>query len=61
MKENYEDAPELAPLETQDVIYSVAKPYAPAGMHISVLKGNLCPDGAVIKLSGKDVQEFSGK
>lgn len=37
----------------QDVIYSIEKPLQVAGRHICVLKGNIAPDGAVFKQSGK--------
>jgi dihydroxy-acid dehydratase len=35
----------------RDVIRSVAEPLQPAGSGTAVLRGNLCPDGAVIKQS----------
>ncbi|WP_298332687.1 IlvD/Edd family dehydratase [Haloactinopolyspora sp.] len=34
-----------------DVIRTVAEPFAPAGSGTAVLRGNLCPDGAVLKVS----------
>lgn len=56
VKENLADVPEFP--NDQDVVYSLDRPIAPAGQHITVLKGNLCPGGAVIKLSGKSIREF---
>ncbi|MDP3975935.1 MAG: dihydroxy-acid dehydratase [bacterium] len=44
----------------QEVLYTVARPLAPNGQHISVLYGNLAPEGCVIKLSGKDFHHHSG-
>jgi len=35
------------------VLYKVSKPLAQSGKHILILKGNLAPDTAVAKLSGK--------
>ncbi len=35
----------------RDVIRSLSEPFAPAGTGTAVLRGNLCPDGAVIKQS----------
>ena len=37
----------------QQVLFSVARPFKPAGNHILVLHGNLAPESAVCKLSGK--------
>ncbi len=44
----------------QDVFFSPNKPFAPANQHIRVLRGNLATDGCVIKLSGKEMDLFSG-
>ncbi len=44
----------------QDVFFSPDKPFAPANQHIRVLRGNLATDGCVIKLSGKEMDLFSG-
>jgi dihydroxy-acid dehydratase len=44
----------------QKVIYSLDEPLAPAGRHIRILYGNLAADGCVMKLSGKELQRFSG-
>ena len=58
--ENLQDVPSLTELGAQEVVYSVKKPLAPAGHHIVVLKGNLAPESAVCKLSGKQDIEFTG-
>lgn len=44
----------------QDVIYSIEKPLAPPGHHIIVMRGSLAPDGAVMKLSGKELRQHKG-
>jgi dihydroxy-acid dehydratase len=46
--------------EGQDVFASPGLPYAPPGRHISVLRGNLAPEGAVLKLSGKELDHHTG-
>jgi dihydroxy-acid dehydratase len=51
--ENLRAAPALAALGEQDIVRPVARPVAPPGNHISVLKGNLAPESCVLKLSGK--------
>ncbi len=57
LEENLEAAPGLS--EGQKVIATVDKPLKPTG-HISILKGNLAPDGAVGKITGKQGTKFSG-
>jgi dihydroxy-acid dehydratase len=42
-----------------EVIYSASKPIMPDG-GVAVLKGNLCPDGAVIKVAGLKNLVFEG-
>jgi dihydroxy-acid dehydratase len=45
----------------QDVLRSLAKPLAPPGQHIIVMKGSLCPESALFKLSGKTFDKpFTG-
>jgi len=58
--ENLAGTPSVAALGLQDVLYPVSKPLAPAGNHILVLKGNLAPESAVCKLSGKTDIELTG-
>lgn len=47
-------------LKGQDVIYPLEKPLAPAGHHLVIMRGNLAPEGAVIKLSGKELRVHKG-
>lgn len=58
LAENLADAP-LRP-DHQDVFYPPEQPYAPANKHIRVLRGNLSPEGCVLKLSGKEMPLFNG-
>jgi dihydroxy-acid dehydratase len=44
----------------QDVFGSPDRPYAPPGRHITILRGNLAPEGAVLKLSGKALDHHTG-
>lgn len=44
----------------QDVIYSFKNPYAAPGHHINILYGSLAPEGAIIKLSGKELMLHQG-
>jgi dihydroxyacid dehydratase/phosphogluconate dehydratase len=50
--ENVADAPVLD-FEKQDVIRPVERPIKKSG-HITILRGNLAPNGAVAKLTGKE-------
>lgn len=56
--ENLADAP--ARPTDQDVIFSLEEPYAPEESHITILTGNLAPKGAVLKLSGKQLDHHTG-
>jgi dihydroxy-acid dehydratase len=56
--ENLANAPPLP--GGQDIVASPARPFAPPGRHISVVRGNLAPEGAVLKLSGKELTSHSG-
>src|SRR3989338_670087 len=56
--ENLKEAPKRP--KNQDVIYSLEKPLAPPGNHIVIMYGNLSPDGAVMKLSGKELKQHKG-
>lgn len=47
--------------KNQDVIYSIDKPLSQPDHHILILRGNLAPEGAVLKLSGKEMQLHKGK
>merc|ERR1712151_1224431 len=53
--ENLKDVPLVSELkQAQEVLFSVSKPYKPAGNHILVLHGNLASESAICKLSGKE-------
>ncbi|HEX5093340.1 MAG TPA: dihydroxy-acid dehydratase, partial [Burkholderiales bacterium] len=54
--ENLRAAPSLAQLGAQDIVRPVAQPLAAPGNHISVLKGSLAPESAVLKLGGKTLE-----
>lgn len=62
--ENLANTSSIAALRAQDpsmdVLMPVATPYAPAGNHILVLHGNLAPESAICKLSGKQNVEHRG-
>jgi len=55
--ENLADARGLA--EGQDVVHALEDPIKPTG-HITILRGNLAPAGAVAKITGKEGLRFSG-
>jgi dihydroxy-acid dehydratase len=49
-----------APLSAgQKVIQTIEQPVLPRG-HIRILRGNLAPDGAVAKITGKEGERFAG-
>ncbi|EME27039.1 dihydroxy-acid dehydratase [Galdieria sulphuraria] len=56
------DAPDLPGTDhaTPSVILPIEKALAPAGQHIIIMRGNLAPEGAVIKLSGKELEIHRG-
>jgi dihydroxy-acid dehydratase len=43
----------------QDIVRPVRSPIKPTG-HIQILKGNLAPEGAVAKITGKEGLQFTG-
>ncbi len=55
--ENLAELPELAP--NQEVVHSLDNPIKATG-HIQILRGNLAPEGAVAKITGKEGQKFAG-
>lgn len=57
LAENLETAPELK--TDQDIIYSFSSPIKKTG-HLQILKGNLAPEGAVAKITGKEGEYFEG-
>ncbi len=56
LAENHKDV--VFPLD-QDVIYPVSRAITPTGGVVG-LKGNLCPEGAVVKVAGMKNQRFEG-
>src|SRR5690606_9967023 len=57
MAENLAELPGLS--EGQEVIHPVSNPIKATG-HIRILKGNLAPEGAVAKITGKEGLQFTG-
>ncbi len=55
--ENLKDLPDLA--AGQEIVHPLSKPIKPVG-HIQILRGNLAPEGAVAKITGKEGLQFSG-
>ncbi|MDC0459888.1 dihydroxy-acid dehydratase [Crocinitomicaceae bacterium] len=58
LAENLADVPGLRP--GQKVLKTIENPIKESG-HIRILKGNLSPEGAVAKITGKEGLSFSGK
>jgi dihydroxy-acid dehydratase len=57
VKENLAGLPGLN--QGQEIVHSIANPIKATG-HIQILKGNLAPEGAVAKITGKEGLRFSG-
>ncbi len=57
LAENLKDAPPLA--DGQKIIHPLNQPVHKSG-HIQILRGNLAPEGAVGKITGKEGLSFSG-
>jgi dihydroxy-acid dehydratase len=57
LAENLQDLPGLA--VGQPIVRPLSNPIKPTG-HIQILKGNLAPQGAVAKITGKEGLRFSG-
>ncbi|MCE9548740.1 MAG: dihydroxy-acid dehydratase [Planctomycetia bacterium] len=57
LAENVAGLPSLSP--GQEIIHTLQNPIKPSG-HITILRGNLSPDGAVAKITGKEGLKFSG-
>lgn len=55
--ENLADLPDLA--ADQKIVHPLDDPIKSTG-HIQILRGNLAPEGAVAKITGKEGQRFSG-
>lgn len=58
MRENLKNAPKYP--TGQDIVRGFDNPIKPTS-HLVVFRGNLCPGGAVGKISGKEGLKFSGK
>lgn len=58
LAENLADVPDLE-FENQKIIFPLERPIKPNG-HLQVLFGNLAPDGAVAKITGKEGERFEG-
>ena len=58
LAENLAEVPDLTP--GQEIIKPLENPIKATG-HLRILKGNLSPDGAVAKITGKEGLRFSGK
>ncbi|MEO7964954.1 MAG: dihydroxy-acid dehydratase, partial [Gemmatimonadaceae bacterium] len=55
-----ENLANVAPLSAgQEVIRPLDNPFKPTG-HIEILRGNIAPDGAVAKITGKEGMRFEG-
>jgi dihydroxy-acid dehydratase len=57
LAENVKELPGLAP--GQPIVRPRTNPLKPTG-HLQILKGNLAPDGAVAKITGKEGLRFTG-
>jgi dihydroxy-acid dehydratase len=57
LAENLADLPDLE--EGQTIVHSLEKPLKASG-HLQILRGNLAPDGAVAKITGKEGLVFIG-
>ncbi|RDB24928.1 Dihydroxy-acid dehydratase [Hypsizygus marmoreus] len=58
LAENLEDVPELE-FDQQDVVRPLTDPIKKTG-HLTILRGNLAPETAVAKLTGKEGSRFEG-
>lgn len=57
LAENLRDLPGLA--DGQEIIQPLDKPIKPTG-HIRIMRGNVAPEGAVAKITGKEGLRFTG-
>ena len=57
IEDNLRDLPGFK--EGQDVVHTLDDPIKPTG-HLEILRGNLAPDGAVAKITGKEGNSFTG-
>ena len=56
LAENYADVPEID-FSSQDVVRPLSNPIKETG-HLTILRGNLAPDSAVAKITGKEGLKF---
>ncbi|MBI3379592.1 dihydroxy-acid dehydratase [Candidatus Gottesmanbacteria bacterium] len=59
VEQNLKNAPKRP--KNQDIIYSLDAPFAPPEHHLVIMRGNLAQDGAVMKLSGKEIDKYKGR
>ena len=52
VEENLKDVKGVSEIEKQDVLFDVKNPLSPPLTHITIIKGNLAPKTAVLKLGG---------
>ncbi len=57
LAENLKDVPGLTP--GQPIVQPIEKPIKETG-HIRIMRGNVCPEGAVAKITGKEGLVFTG-
>ncbi len=57
LEDNLQNVPSLK--ENQKIIHSFSEPIKSSG-HLQILKGNLAPEGAVAKITGKEGELFQG-
>ena len=57
LAENLESVPPLQ--ENQDIVHDLEHPIKKTG-HLCIMRGNLCPEGAVAKITGKEGLKFTG-
>ncbi|QDT31684.1 dihydroxy-acid dehydratase [Thalassoglobus polymorphus] len=57
LAENLESVPALE--EEQDIVHDVEEPIKKSG-HLRIMRGNMCPDGGVAKITGKEGLTFTG-
>lgn len=57
LRENLKHVPDLSP--SQAIVHPLSQPIKKTG-HIRILKGNLSPEGAVAKITGKEGSFFQG-
>lgn len=64
--ENLKNVPRFKDIDqsrfgSKPLFFPISSPLSPAGNHILIMKGNLAPQSAVLKLSGKQIDPFTGR